>query len=445
MATQPPFPLDRRRLSWWLVGLVVATIVLFFLYSFVGTFIFGLFVYYGALPIFQRIHDVVESRDLSATITLLFIVIPTLAIIAYAGYVAYTEFTATLGQDALDVVLERLPGNQQSLADALQSLPSILQQIGELSEVQDSLNAVFGPVAIISNVLLHFTLALTFAFFLYRDGNRLQAWFVTEVGGRDTAAYSFVSGIDADLEVVYFGNVLTVISVGIAAVLMFNGYNLLAPSAVELPFPTLLGLLTGLATFVPLVVGKIVYVPMAAYLAWKAAIADGSLLVYPLGFVVASFLLLDIIPQSIVRPYISGQSLHKGAVLFSYLLGAALFGWYGLFLGPFCLVVVVQFANIILGDLINGLPFSPKPTDAMTLGTDPEAARIETPEAAAGEEEPYDTDANTETVDETVDEATEPVGETVDEATETVDETVDEATETVDEGPRDGDEHAGDR
>ncbi|NHN40349.1 AI-2E family transporter [Halorubellus sp. JP-L1] len=426
MATQPPFPLDRRRLGWWLVGAFVAAIVVLFLYSFVGTFVFGLFVYYGALPIFQHLTDALDSRDLAATVTLLFIVIPTLSIIAYAGYVAYTEIAATLGPDAVSLLLDRIPGNQQSVADALQSIPSTLQRVDQLSQVQEGLNAVLGPLAILSNVLLHFTLALTFAFFLYRDGDRVREWFTTEVGGRDTAAYSFVSGIDADLEVVYFGNVLTVISVAIAAILMYNGYNLIAPSAVALPFPTLLGLLTGLATFVPLVVGKLVYVPAAAFLGWQAARADGALLVYPLGFLVASFLVLDIVPQSIVRPYISGQSLHKGAVLFAYILGTALFGWYGLFLGPFFLVVVVQFANVILGDLLNGLPFSPQPTDAMTLGTDPEGARTETPDAASGAEAPYDAD------------------ETPDATADATDETRPEPGDTGDDSPRDGDEHASD-
>ena len=60
------------------------------------------------------------------------------------------------------------------------------------------------------------------------------------------------------------------LAVTVASVLVFNGYNVVAPSAVRLPFPTLLAVLTGLATFIPLVVGKIVYVPVTALLAWRS-------------------------------------------------------------------------------------------------------------------------------------------------------------------------------
>lgn len=290
----------------------------------------------------------------------------------------------------MDTVLERLPGNYRSLGAALQNLPQLSRQLGQVSGVQQGLTTALGTLGAISNGLLHLTLALTFAFFLYRDGHRLQAWYRAEVGGRDTAAYSYLAGVDADLEVVYFGNVLTVLAVTIGSIVVYNGYNFLAPTAVILPLPTLLAVLTGLATFIPLVVGKVVYVPAAAYLAWRAIEAGTDLLVYPIAFFVVALLLLDIIPQSIVRPYISGQTLHEGAVLFAYILGAALFGWYGLFLGPFLLVIVVQFANIVLGDLIRGRPFSPAPTETTSLGTDPTEARVD----AVGQASPTDEDSS---------------------------------------------------
>ena len=378
MAAGSPSEFDRRRAGWWLVAAGVVAIVGLFFLSFVGTFVFGLFVYYGARPVNRWIQSRVDSRAVAATITLLFIVLPTLALLGYTGIVAFREFTAVVGPDAVGTVLERLPGNQQSIAGALQNLPQLASQLGQISGVQQGLITALGVLGTISNGLLHLTLALTFAFFLYRDGHRLQAWCRAEVGGHDTAAYSYLAGVDADLEVVYFGNVLTVLAVTIGSIVVYNGYNVLAPTTLPLPFPTLLAVLTGLATFVPLVVGKIVYVPAATYLVWRAVQAGTGLLVYPIAFLAVAFLLLDLIPQSIVRPYISGQTMHEGAVLFAYILGAALFGWYGLFLGPFLLVIVIQFANVVLGDLIRGRPLSPAPTETTTLGTDPTEAKVDT-------------------------------------------------------------------
>ena len=376
----PSFDLDRRRVGWWLVGAALVGVVGLFLVSFVGTFIFGLFVYYGARPVNRWIRERVDSREAAAMVTLLFIVVPTLALLGYAGFVAVREFTAAVGPGTLTLLLERLPGDQQSVAGALGNLPELvrrLDQLGQLSRVREGLTAVVGLLSTVATGLLHLTLALTFAFFLYRDGHQLRAWYRKEVGGRDTAAFSFLAGADADLEVVYFGNVLTILAVTIGSIVAYNGYNVVAPAAVTLPFPTLLAILTGLATLVPIVVGKIVYVPTVAYLVWRAVETGGGLVVFPAGFLIVVFLFLDLLPQSVVRPYISGQTMHEGAVLFAYILGAALFGWYGLFLGPFLLVLVVQFANIVLGDLIRGLPFSPAPTETTTLGTDPTDADVD--------------------------------------------------------------------
>jgi hypothetical protein len=53
-------------------------------------------------------------------------------------------------------------------------------------------------------------------------------------------------------------------------------------------------------------------------------------------------------------------------VLFAYILGPVVFGWYGLFLGPLLLVLVVHLARIVLPELVRGE--SPTP-DA--VGVDP--------------------------------------------------------------------------
>jgi predicted PurR-regulated permease PerM len=146
------------------------------------------------------------------------------------------------------------------------------------------------------------------------------------------------------------------------------------PGALRIPFPTLLALLTGLATFIPLVVGKLVYVPLSGYLAYTTTQAGTtSGLVWVGAFALVSFFLLDLLPQTFIRPYISGRSLHSGLVLLAYVLGAALFGWYGLFLGPLILVLVVQAANVVLPELLHGDPLT---TDThLKIGSDPAAAR----------------------------------------------------------------------
>lgn len=368
--TELPLEFDRRRAGWWVLGLLLAGALAFFFYSFVGTFVLGLFVYYGARPIFVRFQRFLSS-DAAATLTLLCIVLPVLAFLGYTTLVALREFSAVVGPDIANVALKRLFDEHQSLAALVRSPSQYLSQFGNLGGVQNGLTQVLSIVSTIANGLLHLTLALTFAFFLYRDGDRLETWFSAEVGGTDTAVYAYASAVDQDLSTVYFGNVLTVFLVTVVAVVVYNGYSAVAPDPVSMPFPTLLAILTGLATFIPLVVGKVVYLPVAAYLGWQAARTDSSLLVYPAAFLVVSFLVLDILPQTVLRPYISGKTLHRGLILFSYILGTALFGWYGLFLGPFLAVLLVQFANIPLGKLVRGEPLTPHPSPVLSIGSNP--------------------------------------------------------------------------
>lgn len=366
-----PFDIERSRLGWWVVGLTLFGTLLFFLYSFVGTFVLGLFIYYGARPIHVRLERRL-SDGLAATFTVLCLVLPVLALLGYTGVVAFREFTAAVGPNMVDVVLRRLPGNPQSLATVLQQPMQFVDQFGQLSQLQSGLNAVLGTLGTVGTGLLHLTLALTFAFFLFRDGDRLNRWFRAEVGDEHTAAYAYLTAVDSDLETVYFGNVLTVLLVTVVSVVVYNGFAYVAPGPLSVPFPTLLAVLTGLATFIPLVVGKVVYLPVAAWLGVQTFRSDATgALWFPVAFLVVSFVLLDFLPQAVLRPYISGQTLHRGLILFSYVLGTALFGWYGLFLGPLAAVLLAQFANVVFGDLLRGEPLTPRASGATTLGSDP--------------------------------------------------------------------------
>ncbi|WP_101295558.1 AI-2E family transporter [Halegenticoccus soli] len=366
-----PFDAERSRAGWWLVAVALGAAFAFVLYSFVGTFVFGLFVYYGARPMHRRLLRRIDSRGVAATLTMLLIVLPTLALLVYAVGVGFQQFTAAAGPGLADAIAERLPANVRSLTSLASEPRRAMGELGTLRDLEGEITAGLQTAGAIANGLFHLTLSLAFAFFLYRDGDRLDAWFRADVGDRGSVAHAYASAVDADLEAVYFGNVLTVLLVTLLSLFVYNGFATIAPSGVGIPAPTLLAVLTGVATFIPLVVGKVVYVPVALYLGWRALEAGPDRLWFPVAFLLAAFLLLDIIPQTFLRPYIAGRTLHTGLVLFAYILGAALFGWYGLFLGPLLLVLVVQFVRIVLPELLHGEPLTPLPSRALSIGSDP--------------------------------------------------------------------------
>lgn len=379
---------ERARAGWWLYASALAVVVAWFVHAFVGTFVLGLFVYYAARPVHRRVLRGVEHRTLAATLTMLAIVLPAIAVVAYAGLVAVREFTLAAGPRLTAAVLSRFPTDPQSLAAVLERPVATLAD-GDLDALLRRMEAGVTTASAVATGILHLTLALAFTFFLLRDGERLEAWFRRQVGDEGTVAHTYLAGVDADLETVYFGHVVTVLLVIGLSVLVYNGYNAVVPAAVELPLPTLLALLTGLATFVPLVVGKLVYVPATAYLVWAAVRAGGDLLWAPAVLLVVSFVMLDVLPQTVLRPILSGRSLHTGIVLFAYVLGVAFFGWYGLFLGPLVAVLVVQFLKLVFPELLHGHALTPEPSDAIHIGHQPDVAEeARTGEAPDGDHDP---------------------------------------------------------
>jgi len=79
-------------------------------------------------------------------------------------------------------------------------------------------------------------------------------------------------------------------------------------------------------------------------------------------------------PPSIRLRFSGNGGLHVGLVMFAYIFGPLMFGWYGLFLGPILLVVVVHFARLVLPELLDGQhiqPYAVDPTHVDTVGSPP--------------------------------------------------------------------------
>lgn len=373
-------PLDvptRERAGWWLLVGLLTAILLYVLASVVGAVVLGLFVYYVVRPLHRRLAGY-TNRHAAAAATLVLAAMPLVALLGYVVLAAVRELLSATGRP---VPVHRLLGplvDAEALSAAQRRvIVTLLDEPVRLladrppvaSRLFDVAATVFGATAF---VLFHLFVAVALAYFLLQDGGRLAGWVREHLLGEGTLADAYLRAVDHDLETVYLGNVFTVAMVALLAALAYNGYNYLAPAVVEVPLPTALALATGLASFVPIVVGKLVYVPLTGYLAYAAVEADGGLLVYPLALFGVALLFLDLLPLAVLRPYLSGREIHTGAVMFAYLLGTATFGWYGLFLGPLLLVLVVQAAQLVLPELVHGTALTDAASAPTALGTDPE-------------------------------------------------------------------------
>ncbi|WP_224334711.1 AI-2E family transporter [Haloprofundus halobius] len=385
MFTDKDTSLSRNTLGWWAITLALAATLAFVAYSFVGTLVLGLFAYYGTRPIYRRVRTLTPSDGVAAISTLLLTILPLFLVVGAVTVVGLNELSSVTGGQ-IETLLRYLPGSRNP-----SQLQSLLDQPGRVvdavrgGQIQGMLTTGVGVLGAVANGLLHLSLSFAIGYFLLRDGDQVADWFRSDVAEPGSAAYGYATAVDRDLETLYFGNILLIFVVAVLATAVYYAYNLVAPDPVTIPVAALLALLTGLATLVPIVVGKLVYVPLVLALLVRAFQAPGSLVIYPLGLLVVSFLLLDILPQTVLRPYISGRKIHTGLVMFSYIMGTMLFGWYGLFLGPLVLVLSLQLLRIAFTELLHGESVTPEPTiDA--LGSTPETeAKTDTDTDASGE------------------------------------------------------------
>lgn len=358
---------ERDRLAWWVYIGLLAGVLALIAYKLVGSLLVGLFLYYGTRPIYRRIVRVVGRPGIAATLALLVTALPGVLVVGYLVVSGVSEVSSNIS--SYQSLLEPYVNVDALTSKPVETLREAIQDPSR-EEIQSVLDIAGQYVSFLMGLLQTLFIASLIAFYLLRDGHRLSAWF-RDTFGDESTIYGYATAVDRDLETIYSSNVLLVLVVAILAAVFYNAYNVVAPTPVAIPYPTALAILTGIASLVPLVVGKLVYVPLTAFLAASAYWTDPSLLVWPVGLFVVAFLFLDFIPLTFVLPKIAGRQGHVGLIMFGYIVGVLVFGWYGLFFGPLLVVLVIQTVRIVLTELVQGRELTPVVRAASSLGSDP--------------------------------------------------------------------------
>jgi predicted PurR-regulated permease PerM len=356
--------LRRNEVLLWGARAVVLAGLVYVVWRYVGTVVLGLFVYYVTRPVFDRINARVPSRGLAVAVSLLAVALPVLLLVGWTVAVAVQSLSRLLddgtGQfgglveqyvDVTALTEETVATLRELVADpgrlAELDLPPVLAQVG--GYLTESLALAFG-------VGIHAFIVLIIAFYLLRDDHRIAAWTRATVATPDGIVDRYLTSVDTDLSNVFFGNILNALLTGLIAAVTYLLLNLVAPPVVRIPEAALVGLLVGAASLIPVVGIKLVTTPITLYLLFRAVVDDPAALWFPVLFAVVSFVVVDYIPDQLLRPYVSGRTLHVGAIMLAYTLGPLLFGWYGIFLGPLLLVLGFEFLRLVVPWLLEGGP-----------------------------------------------------------------------------------------
>ncbi|WP_328517193.1 AI-2E family transporter [Haladaptatus caseinilyticus] len=338
----------RPNLKWWIAGLIVFGIIAAVVFAFLPWVVFGVFIYYVARPINRRLGTRVKRENLSAAISLLLIVVPIILFLGVFLSIAIAQLAAFATSNAATQLLQQLPINVGTVPnDPNQLLDTATTTLKDPS-VQSALTgaqAFLGAAA--SSVFMMF-LSVLLGFFLLVNDERLARWSKEQILGNDPLSIDFLVAVDEGLNSIYFGYTLTIFVIMILTAVIYNVFNFFAPGNLLIPVAILLAVITGIFTLVPLVGRSVVYLAIAAVLAVQAIQRDPTALWYPIVFFLFMTLAFDNVVRTYIRPYLSGKMFHLSLVMFAYLLGPILFGWYGIFLGPLVMVIVVQFLQVVV-------------------------------------------------------------------------------------------------
>jgi predicted PurR-regulated permease PerM len=358
--------MERSRLAWWVFGGVLFAALTYVVYSFVGTFVFGIFIYYATRPIYRRLKRRVRPPSLAAAVALFALALPALTLIAYALAIATSEFLKLTDDGAFDLSQYPITSDQLSRftdPNTLLSLDASDVSRDQLASVVESLSSAADTLAFFGIGAIHLFVMIALAFYLLRDDHRLTRWTRSRFADDRGVFDAYMTAVDNDFNNIFFGNILNAVLTGTIGVIAYTALNMLAPAEVRIPAAALVGLLAGVASLIPVVGMKLVYVPVALYMAVQSYLVDPTSFWFVIVFVAISFVVVDTIPDLVLRPYVSGRRLHVGAVMIAYTFGPLLFGWYGIFLAPMILVLVVNFAKYVLPELISGDPIRPYAVD----------------------------------------------------------------------------------
>lgn len=370
----------RRRILFAIGGLGLITAVVFVLLQFQATLIFTIFLYYASRPIYTKLEtlslpprlqgrQIPYHRQVLAVTTIAAFLLPFLFLLTYTLVLVVPEIQRLAGGNGFGAAyLSALQSAQGSglpaplveleAGDILTMRPEEVVAILNDSAVQTWVEQVTatltGSIGFIANGALNGFILLSGTYYLLTDGSRLTSWFLSNFD-ESGVVESYVVAVDGELSSILFGNILNALATGIIGIFVFSGYNLVAPGVVNVPFAPLVGALTGVGSLIPVVGMKIVYLPVGAILA-VAAVTSGqaSAFGFVILFLVLAFVVVDTIPDFLIRPYVSGNRTHIGLLMFAYILGPIAFGFYGIFLAPILLVLITQFVRTIAPYVLSG-------------------------------------------------------------------------------------------
>lgn len=344
-----------RRLAAGLFAAGLLLVMAYAVFTFLAIAVLSVFLYYAVRPIFRFLSRFDLSRRLRAVLSLSLFGLPFLVLVGYAVAIIALEARTFLQERGLvDDATDRISEELNIAGLDLGQLETITDGSGSAPGPEAVLDSVLGAASAVGSAFVQLLLVLVAVYYMLVDGPRFVEWLLSTYD-ESGVVREYAREVDPELSKTMFGNIVTIFMTALIAIVTFYGFNLLVPATVEIPFPALAGALAGVASLIPVVGIKIVYIPLTVGLGANAWLSDEPELLAPVvALAVVSAVVIDFIPDIFVRARVSSDDTHEGLLIVSYIVGPALFGFYGLFLGPIILIATTNAATVLLPYALSG-------------------------------------------------------------------------------------------
>ncbi|MGZ5539903.1 MAG: AI-2E family transporter [Halobacteriota archaeon] len=334
--------LDEIRESWLkflpFVGLIsVLLFVAYLLTPLLDGIVLGLVFAYVARPLKKRIVSRAKRSEriaallATATIVVPIVVIFTVGIIEAARQLAWIiqhqeVVMATFKQGLATAGLS--PDLTDSVINAAQSTAST---------VPVSTYLTYSTTANVGIFLLNLVLSVIICYYLLVDGTRFVRSLLSLYPYTDTSQ-RFINATDRMISGIYVGNFLAAVLISIMSIPVFFAFRI--------PLTAVLVALMFLAALIPIFAEWMVLLPAAAYMFLVRGPVEGAI------FLIAGVIILYIIPELILRPYLVGKAsrIHPLLILLAFLGGGIVGGLAGFFLAPIAVGVLVAAYSVYKAD-----------------------------------------------------------------------------------------------
>lgn len=335
-----------QRITAGLIFLASALTIGFVFAKFIASITVAIFLYYCSRPIYRFMSKRTSENYISLVVTLFITLVPLLFLFVYTLRLTLTELTQVIIRFNLQsrgVVPEEVYNLNVLVSDS-QNLDQFLQNPQEFEFYSELLDWSLVVIDFIGSLLLQFlVLVIVLSYFLLHD-EKISSWFDTNISPLFKNWVEFTDAIDTDLQSVFLGNILNGIVTATLAIFFFVIFTFISPSQISLNYPVLLGILAGVASLIPVLGVKVVYGPTAVILVGQLFVTGSQeLWPYIALFIIVSSVIIDFIPDMIIRPYITSKNVSTLLLLGSYIAGPVIFGWYGFFLAPIILIIIYNF------------------------------------------------------------------------------------------------------